>query len=451
MNARLRFHDKHLRPLRRASWSTLLAAVLTIAVYRRGEAHTTLLASDPAAGSQLSASPSRVRLLFSEPIEPELATVSVSGSTGERRVLTAAGDPHDVHAILAPLDSLASGSYRVAWHVVSADGHPVGGSYTFSVGMGVGGAPPPAAPASDTSETAEGVTVGGAPVIAALLRGAAVGCMMGLCGLLLFIAWFRASLAARAARIARGFAIAAPVLFAAHFVAWLANASPTHSVSAEWFSLAVTSTAGRAELWRTLLAIPPLWALLLVRRPALAFVLAAIAVVMSAAVGHSAVVHPMLSIPFKAIHLLGAAAWMGGLLWLVVRDPGDAASVATDAFRVSAVSLAGVAAVILSGVIQTAVLLPSLHDLASSYGAIVGAKVLGLAVLLAFGAHHRYRVLPRMHANAAALHPSPSFRASLSRELAVFAIVVMLGGVLAYVSPPHPESAHQPAHTDSTQ
>ena len=32
------------------------------------------------------------------------------------------------------MPSLAPGSYRVEWRIVSADGHPVSGALTFSIG-----------------------------------------------------------------------------------------------------------------------------------------------------------------------------------------------------------------------------------------------------------------------------------------------------------------------------
>jgi methionine-rich copper-binding protein CopC len=44
-----------------------------------------------------------------------------------RRSLCAGADPRDVHAVIAPVDSLGPASYKVEWRVVSADGHPVDG------------------------------------------------------------------------------------------------------------------------------------------------------------------------------------------------------------------------------------------------------------------------------------------------------------------------------------
>lgn len=408
-----------------------MSAALTLLVHSTANAHAMLLSSEPAAGSILAASPSRIRLLFSEAIEPSLSAIAIVGGDGRTIPLTVGGDPHDVHALVAPLSVLSAGEYRVAWHVVSADGHPVGGSYLFSVGHG--GAPPPDAVAPPA--TTWGPTILGAPLVPALLRGLGVGAIAAVAGLLFFIVWMGAGLGTRPARLALWLAVAAPLLLGAHFGAWLLNASPDHRVDAAWLSTAVESAVGRAELWRTLLAIPPLWALALARRPGLALGLAILPLLASAAVGHSAALHPMLAVPSKALHLAAMAAWIGGLLWLVARERTDAGTFAVEASRVSTVALTAVVVVTLSGVAQTLLLVP-LHDLVSAYGAIVAAKVAGLGVLVAFGAHHRYRMLPRITVSPDAPHPTDAFRASLAREIAIVGLVVLLGGLLAYVSPP---------------
>ena len=105
-------------------------------------AHATLVSSEPAANGRLAASPSRVRLVFSEPIEGTLARVTLVSVSGATIKLRAAADPRDVNAVIAPVDSTLAGGYRVEWRVVSADGHPVDGTYTFAVGDTTLGVPP---------------------------------------------------------------------------------------------------------------------------------------------------------------------------------------------------------------------------------------------------------------------------------------------------------------------
>lgn len=422
--------------LRWPLWIAALTAALLLGVYAVAEAHTSLVSSEPAAGSHLAASPTRVRLLFNEEIEPTMATLALVASDGHTTSLAQTSDPHNVNALVAPVGPLPAGTYRVAWHVVSADGHPVGGSFLFTVGAASGAIPPAPAETSTPAGETWGPTVSGAPLIPALLRGLGVGALMAAAGLLFFIVWMKADAASRVMRVARLLTIATPVLLAAHHLAWMVNASPNHALTPGWMAASMESTVGKMELARTLLTLLPVWALLLARRPTLALVFATLALLVSAAIGHSAAVDPMIAVSAKAIHLLAIAAWIGGLLWLVVRAPTDRQRASIDAEWVSAVALSAVIAVVATGIIQTLILL-RLADIRSAYGAVVGAKIVGLLALVAFGAYHRYSVVPRLAGAAAQTDDlDASFRTTLRREIGVMTIVILLGGLLSYISPP---------------
>ncbi|HET7458277.1 MAG TPA: copper resistance CopC family protein, partial [Gemmatimonadaceae bacterium] len=134
----------------------LLVLALVGGVYGTARAHATLLSSEPAAGSTLRESPSRIRLVFSEELEPTLGRITLERASGDTVALAAAGDPHDIHALVAPIgDALAAGAYRVLWRVVSADGHPVKGSFVFHVAppadTAAARAPPPPAPRDEAA------------------------------------------------------------------------------------------------------------------------------------------------------------------------------------------------------------------------------------------------------------------------------------------------------------
>jgi putative copper export protein len=223
---------------------------------------------------------------------------------------------------------------------------------------------------------------------------------------------------------------------AAHGIAWLINTSPEHTLDATWAASALSTTVGKIELWRTGLAILALWAWWLARRPRLALAFAAAALAVSGASGHSAAIQPLIAVPAKAIHLLASAVWLGGLLWLVVRPAGDSTTLfASDADRVSARAMAAVIAVAFTGVVQTLLFLPSIRDIATSaYGWFALAKTAGLLALVGFGAYNRQRLMPRMAADAAV--GGAALRASVNREIFVMALVIVLGGLLAYVPPP---------------
>lgn len=393
-----------------------------------------LVSSEPAAESVVTRSPAHVRLVFSEEIEPSLAHVAIVGKDGRVSGLRVTGDPHDVDAVIAAVDALPAGGYRIVWHVVSADGHPVGGSFVFWVGAKAGSPPPEPADDERSLNSAWGPTVAAAPLVPALLRGTAVGVSMALAGVLFFLTLAgRESAPSAANGFAHSLAIAAPVLLALHAVAWSVNASPDHRLTTDAVANAISSTVGRIELWRLGLAVLALWALWLVRRPSLALLFAAGAIALSGATGHSAAISPRVAVPARALHLLAASAWLGGLLWLVAYRRMTIERFVHEARRVSAVALWASLVVVASGIAMAAVFLSSPRDLVdSAYGAVLLAKVLGLLALMTFGAYHRFRAIPTLAQQSAT---PVRMAVTVRRELATMVVVILLGGLLAYVPP----------------
>jgi copper transport protein len=423
----------------------MLALAGVLRFYALASAHVTLVASRPAAGATLAASPSNLRLEFSEPVEPAVAHVSIVAPDGQSTALTVANEPHDAHVIMATLSGLGSGTFRVNWHVLSEDGHPVGGSFLFTVGSAT--APPPATPVAVTRPV-WGPSIAGAPLIPAILEGLGVGSLAALAGLLFFLVTTRTGIDARPSHIALRFAVVAPMFLLLHLVAWTVNAAPAHRLDSAFISSAFSTTVGRTELWRAALSLLPLWALVFARRIGLALVATLPSLVLSAAVGHAVTFQPSLAVPLKVAHLTALAAWLGGLLWLAISDRSDMNRFAEDARRASGIALWSVIAIAISGVVQVVILVPTAAGLLSAYGATVLAKLVGLGVLVAFGAYHRVRVLPRLPTDYAGSETF-ALQASLRREIAVMWLVVLIGGFLGYVSPPAAVRSNPVAAQDS--
>ncbi len=117
-----------------------VAAVAVVAVVvltaAHASAHAVLLGSNPAAGSVLRASPGTVDLTFSEAVTLTPDSLRVFGPDGDRVDDGTVGRAHDdgATAAIALRAHLPDGTYLVSYRVVSADSHPIGGAYTFSVG-----------------------------------------------------------------------------------------------------------------------------------------------------------------------------------------------------------------------------------------------------------------------------------------------------------------------------
>lgn len=100
------------------------------------EAHSTLLEMEPAENIVIQDPPSSLKLRFNEPLEHDLAMITVY-NWNAKPVFTdnPDGDVERAPLLEFSLPKLEQGTYTVKWSVVSADGHPVSGSYAFSVGQ----------------------------------------------------------------------------------------------------------------------------------------------------------------------------------------------------------------------------------------------------------------------------------------------------------------------------
>src|SRR4029079_16255363 len=104
--------------------------------------HAALLHTTPSASGTVDTSPKQVTLTYSEATEPRFAIVSVTNAAAEQQTAgPPTRSPTDPDTLVVPLAKLAQGWYLVWWRVISADGHPVRGAFTFVVGPNPGPAP----------------------------------------------------------------------------------------------------------------------------------------------------------------------------------------------------------------------------------------------------------------------------------------------------------------------
>jgi methionine-rich copper-binding protein CopC len=109
-------------------------------------AHDSLESSAPADGATIATAPAALTLDFEEAPQALGAQVSVTGPDGAS---VTDGDPTLSGATVTQqlADDLPAGAYVVDWQVASDDGHPVSGSFGFTVTEG-GSAAASSAPAA---------------------------------------------------------------------------------------------------------------------------------------------------------------------------------------------------------------------------------------------------------------------------------------------------------------
>ncbi|MDT3415078.1 MULTISPECIES: copper resistance protein CopC [Bacillales] len=288
-------------------------------------AHASLLATIPQDGQVVQASPGEIALEFSEPLEEGLIDLRLYDEHGRSIALTG---PHltagNAARMRAEPPKLPDGTYTAVWSVVSEDGHPVNGSFTFSVGRSASGT---IAPVSDgTSALLDRIL--------AVIRYVVEGTLLIAAGLH-WISWlgrrrgWPADMRATGGRrlavwivivvglIAEGLLYLASLpgnaltsVFAKGQWALLGQSPFLVMVGAQLVCMLLAAVPGMVEGWYLVM-----WALAV---GALAFG------------GHAWGIQPVwLAASFRILHLFGLALWLGALTGLVLamrraRKSGDA-------------------------------------------------------------------------------------------------------------------------------
>lgn len=140
-----------------------------------------------------------------------------------------------------------------------------------------------------------------------------------------------------------------------------------------------------------------------------------------------------------AVHVVSAATWVGGIAYLVLALPvalgrleGErrAALLLGSLSRFSPLAFAAVVAIVLSGAVHAAVVLPRFVDLwQTAFGRLVILKVLLVLVLVGLGAVNRNLVIPALGSGPDGGDPRPA--AKLARRALAWEAVAMVAVLIA--------------------
>ncbi|WP_199423255.1 copper resistance CopC/CopD family protein [Actinotalea solisilvae] len=432
---------------RRLGGAVVVAAALALVVVGAGPAgaHATLLGTDPAPGAVLEAAPERVTFTFDEDVVAVPAGVQVLDARGE--VVASAASVAGARLDVDLTGPVGDGTLVVVWRVVSADGHPLGGSLTFSVGA-------PSTTAPDVAADPGGPTRA-PPVLAAARAGGYVGLLLAV-GLVAFAILALAATpdAGRARRrvvvSARGAAAlaAAGWLVALPLTASYQLGRPSSVTAPVWAALAAAQYGVAAAV---VLGVAASVALLgggapAGPRAAAALVAATVAAGAPALTGHTRAASPeALVVGVDVLHLLAAAVWLGGLVGLVLALtalPARGSAVVAVLARFSA-SAAGLLALLVAsgGLLAWRVAGSWAALVGTGYGRLLLLKVGIAAVAVGVAAWNRFVLLPRVQAPVRGADPRAGRRLvarSVGAEAALLVGVVLVTGVLVDTSPEEP-------------
>lgn len=392
----------------------LLVLLLWLALPSAVFAHAALIAAEPADNAVLTQAPKTFSLTFNEPVSPlKLTLVRPDGTPFGLSDIHADGP---TLAIEAP-EGLGDGTHVLSWRVVSADGHPVGGSLLFSIGA------PSAAPAvTEPIDWPVRIAIWGGKML--LYAGLFLG--IGGAFALAWLARGRDGSRTVAFLLLSGLA-ATPLSFGLQGLDAL-DAPLSHSLDPAVWRAALSTSFAWTVLIAAIALVLGLLSLALPGRRLLSLAALAGTGTALAASGHASAADPQaLTRPLVFLHGTGIAFWTGALLPLGLalkrRSPDAAAFLA----RFSRTILPVVAMLVLSGTILAVIQVQTPAALlTTAYGRLLTAKLVLLVLLFGLAALNRWRL------TAPAKDGDAPARAALARSIAVeMLLVVAVFGVAA--------------------
>jgi putative copper export protein len=213
----------------------------------------------------------------------------------------------------------------------------------------------------------------------------------------------------------------------------LSAAQMADTMNGQVLAETVTATLfGQLFLVRSAALLGMAGLLLFWRRGRLMVILAAIALALPAATGHTALASPAdfaaMGIILDAAHLLTAGFWIGGLAVLVALFRRKEPNLVLALSLFSDWAIIAVLILVMTGLIDAAsILLGGKGAPSLSYLAVLGAKLLLVAAMVWLAAVNRFKWLPR--------NAEGNIGRNTNRELVMGLIVVLLAGALGNLQP----------------
>ncbi len=442
----------------------LVTAAAALAAPAAAWAHAALLSTSPSASGVVNVPPQQVRLTYSEAVEPRFAIVSVTDAAGHNET---SGPPRrsatNVDTLVVPLEHLSEGWYLVFWRVISVDGHPVRGAFTFAVGPNPGPAPQFAVPS--VSETAATPPLLIARWVVFLSLMAAIGLFALRIAIARPVVRRVAGSSLRAVSIAFLISIAVALVATPVYVLMSTAKFALRSVFdlGAIVPLARASAFGRGYLdLELVLALFAAAAAIVIwiDRPereqrSVAELLGLIGAVAAAGAallvpglaGHAAQTAPRaLSLALDWLHLLAGSIWIGGLvglivLWWSLGESRRVDGLAIAVPRFSTVAFVSVMVLIASGIWASVLHFPTLASLwETSYGQALLVKVALLLTAMLLASVNLVRTKPRLEAAGARPELGQGAVRDLRRlvggEVLLVVGAIFVAGILSSLPPP---------------
>jgi copper transport protein len=398
-------------------------------------AHAVLVGTSPPPSAVLDTAPDEITVTFNEPVRIE--SLRVVDETGA----VVSGEAGSVgNTIRVALPDPRRGWHAASWRVVSADGHPISGAWTFRIGEGA------AAPPSELAEQAE-AAVRSSPAARWAWLGtqgtSSLATVVAVGSLFLTVIGIGQHRSGRVLAVSAGSVSLVASL-------WAAAANGPFSVPGPWVDAVFTGPASGPYLLRAALA-GVATTVVAVRglgdrtASTVAWLsLTAGLIAPATLTGHANADAAVTTIAVGA-HLLVGACWLGAIpaLALAVTDGRQRGWEVARRFSAAAARL--LAATVVLGLGAGWLLTGGIEQTAPTWGRLLIVKLLFVAIAVAAGAWNRRAALSQGNGTTSA---PDGMRLPLAVEAAALVAIVVCSVALTHNGPPSAAAATGPQVVD---
>ncbi|MCY9670607.1 copper resistance protein CopC/CopD [Paenibacillus alginolyticus] len=398
-----------------------MAIFLCLIVPNKTFAHSTLVDAIPAPNSSLSELPSNITLTFNESLERELFQLKLFDKTGKSISKDAPQISEDQRQLTLHLPTLNDGVYTVSYKILSADGHPVSGSYIFVLGQ--------ADVAADKGPTSSSQNFSTKQILIYLARFLFYLSLLTLAGWMFWKFIQREEPSMSLSTYDQRWGIRLQLIFFISFL--LMVATELQELLSSWdmqsfASLLLHTRIGNSWLGTLILSVSGF--IFLHRNKTFLIFWTILILGVKVFNGHAMTFEPrnqMMMLDF--IHLFAASIWVGGLVYIVLHLRSYRETVNRFLPKFSQLALFSMIILTLSGIFYTVGILPKFtYIFYTTWGILLLIKATLILLVLITGALLRY-VLKRN-----ALTKSDTL---IRIDVTLMALIVLIVGVFTYMNP----------------
>jgi copper transport protein len=399
----------------------LLGLLLFFLFPQSVSAHASLVQANPAANSELAKAPLQIVLTFNERLDDSLFSLDVFNSQGKEVTENKPSMGKKQRKLRIELPSLDDGLYTVSYQVISADGHPVQDSYVFIVG--------------DTTSAENGRTgitdnlhEGHNDMSSSLIR------IFYYFGLLFLTGWtvWGIVLRQKKSEFKREYNVVSGYLLKIYLLMLVAVGIVqfTPIIYRFGFGEAITlfteTSIGVCWLLSLVLAVSAFG--FLHRSRSFDGIWVALLLVLEGINGHALGFSPaLLTVTFNTIHLMAAAIWSGGLLYLFIFWKKHPQHIKQFLLLFSKAAFISIIILIVTGTLNTLLFIPDISYLTeTAWGIFLIVKTVLVVGVVITGVLIRLQIKKTQ---------SDELKSRLKLDFGLMVLIIGIVGIFTYLSP----------------